>query len=93
MWFQAQHTIPNPQILQNHISIVEGVDPVGMADLFSWPSDFESWGRFLDWLLPLAPNLPPRLRPSVVEIFSVWQNILSGVKNPRSAAIIKVCSN
>ena len=64
-----------------------------MADLFSWPSDFESWGRFLDWLLPLAPNLPPRLWPSVVEVFNVWQNILSGVKNPRSAAIIRVCSN
>ena len=93
VWFQAQHTIPNPQILQNHISTVEGIDRVGMADLLSWPSDFESWGRFLDWLLPLAPTLPKRLLPNVVEALSVWQNACANIKNPRSAAIIKVCSN
>ena len=93
VWFQAQHTIPNPQILQNPVVAVGDGDRVGMADLLSWPSDFESWGRLLGWLLPLAPNLPPRVRPSVVEVFNVWQNMLSGVKNPRSEAIIRVCSN
>ena len=93
VWFQAQHTIPSPHILQNPATAIEGVDRVGMADLFSWPSDLESWGRFLDWLLPLAPNLPKRLLPNVVEVFSVWQNMLANTKNPRSAAIIKVCSN
>ena len=93
VWFQAQHTIPNPQILQNPVIAVGDRDRVGMADLFGWPSDFESWGRFLDWLLPLAPNLPPRLRPHVVEVFKVWQNILADIKNPRSAAIIDVCNN
>ena len=54
VWFQAQHTIPSPVVLQNATKAVEGEDPVHTADLLSWP-DFESWGRFLDWLLPLAP--------------------------------------
>ena len=93
VWFQAQHAIPSPYVLQNPATAVEGVDRVGMADLFSWPSDLESWGRFLDWLLPLAPNLPKRLLPNVIEVFSVWQNMLANTKNPRSAAIIKVCGN
>ena len=60
IWFQAQHTIPNPAIPQNGTNAVEGVDRVAMADVLSWPSDFVSWGRFLDWLLPLAPSLPAR---------------------------------
>ena len=93
VWFQAQHTIPNPHILQNPTTAVEGVDRVGIADLLSWPSDFESWGRLLDWLLPLAPNLPEWVLPNVVEVFSVWQNALADIKNPRSAAIIEICSN
>ena len=93
VWFQAQHTIPNPHILQKPASPVEGIDRVRMADLLSWPSDLESWGRFLDWLLPLAPKLPQRLLPNVVEVFSVWQNMLAGTKNPRSAAMIEVCNN
>ena len=93
VWFQAQHAIPSPYVLQNPATAVEGVDRVGMADLFSWPSDFESWGRFLDWLFPLAPNLPQRLLPNVIDVFSVWQNVLADIKNPRSAAIIEVCSN
>ena len=93
VWFQAQHTIPSPRILQNPATAVEGVDRVQMADLFSWPSDFESWGRLLDWLIPFVPNLPQRLLPNVVEVFNVWQNVLADVKNPHSAAIIEACSN
>ena len=93
VWFQAQHTIPNPVILQVKISAVEGLDRVGMADMLGWPSDFESWGRLLDWLLPLALNLPVRLMPNVLEVFGVWQNMFADYKNPRSAAIIDVCAN
>ena len=93
MWFQAQHTIPNPYILQNPEIAVGNGDRVGMADLLGWPADFESWGRLLDWLLPFVPKLPQRLQPNVVEVFNVWQNMLAGIKNPRSAAMIEVCNN
>ena len=71
VWFQAQHTIPSPLVLQNASSEAEGLDRVKMADLLGWPSDFESWGRLLDWLLPLAPSLPPRLIPPRARRFSV----------------------
>ena len=71
VWFQAQHTVPSPLILQHGKNLVEGVDRVRMADILSWPSDFYGWGRLLDWLLPLAPNLPVRLLPNIVELFNV----------------------
>lgn len=93
VWFQAQHTIPSPIILQNATNAVEGLDRVGMADMLGWPSDFKSWSRLLKWLLPLASGLPVRLLPNVLEVFSVWQNALADIKNPRSAAIIDVCAN
>lgn len=93
VWFQAQHTIPSPSILQNPAIAAAGVDRVVIAELLSWPSDFESWGRFLDWLIPLAPTLPAKLLPHVLEVFGVWQNVFADLKNPRSAAIIEICSN
>lgn len=91
VWFQAQHTIPSPIILQGVATAVEGLSSIGMAELLSWPSDFESWGRLLDWLLPLAPNLSPNLLPQILEVLGVWQNVFADLKNPRSAAIVEVC--
>jgi len=93
VWFQAQHTTPSPVILHNAMNVVEGLDRVAMADLLGWPSDFESWGRLLDWLIPLAAGLTARLRPNVLEVFGVWQNVFADFKNPRSEAIIAVCAN
>lgn len=93
VWFQAQHTIPSPLVLEQASPGQAGLDRVGLAELLSWPSDFTSWGRFIDWLLPLAPSLPVRLYPRVVEVFSVWQNALSDVRTVRSKAIVVACAN
>lgn len=93
VWFQAQHTIPSPLILQSTTNNVEGLDRVSMADLLGWPSDLESWGRLLDWLLPLAPSLPARLLPHVLEVVDVWQNVFADLKNSRSAAAIDLCGS
>lgn len=93
VWFQAQHTVPNPLVLQHNKSSVEGVDIVRAADAFGWPSDFQSWGRLLDWLLPLAASLPVRLFPNLLEMFGVWQNVCADIQNPRSAALLEVCGN
>lgn len=92
VWFQAQHTIPNPTILAQTSPGQSGLGQVDLAELLSWPSDFTSWGRFLDWLLPLAATLPVRLLPRVVEVFSVWQNALSDFRTERSKAIITICA-
>jgi hypothetical protein len=93
VWFQAEHTIPSPVILETATNAMEGIDRVGIAALLGWPSDFESWGRFLDWLLPLAPSLPVKLLPNTLEVFNVWQNVFANIENLRSAAIIDVCAN
>ena len=93
VWFQAQHTIPSPVVLQNPATAVDGVDRVGIAELLSWPSDFHSWGRLLDWLIPLAPSLPAKLLPYLVEVFGVWQNVFADLEDSRSAALIEGCSN
>lgn len=92
VWFQAQHTIPNPAVLTQTSPGQSGLDRVGLAELLSWPSDFTSWGRFLDWLLSLAATLPVRLLPRVVEVFSVWQNALSDFRTARSKAIVTICA-
>jgi hypothetical protein len=93
VWFQAQHTIPSPIVLAQESPGQSGLDRVGLAELLSWPSDFISWGRFLDWLLPLAASLPVRLLPRVVEVFSVWQNALSDFQAPLSRAIVGICAD
>lgn len=92
VWFQAQHTIPNPTVLLQISQGKTGTDKLGLAELLSWPSDFAGWGRFLDWLLPNISKLPIRLVPRVVEVFSVWQNALSDFQNPRSKTIVSVCA-
>ena len=93
VWFQAQHTIPNLFILQSDKNLEEGVDRVRAADLLGWPSDFEAWGRLLDWLLALAPDLPARLLPSVLELFGVWQNVFAEISNRRSSNILNLGSS
>jgi hypothetical protein len=93
VWFQAQHTVPSPVILQRIDNPVEGIDNVRAADILGWPSDCESWGRLLDWLFSVAPTLSARLLPHIVEVFGVWQNVFADFRNPRSAAIVQNCSN
>ena len=92
VWFQAQHTVPSPVILQRIHDPVEGIDNVRMADMLGWPSDFQSWGRLLDWLLTVAPSIPSRVVPHVVEVLGVWQNVFADMRNPRSDAILHRCS-
>lgn len=73
VWFQSQHTVPSPIIMQRAI-MVDGVDPVRMADLLGWPSDGAAWGRLIDWIVARQQTLPARLVPQAIEVFNVWQN-------------------
>jgi hypothetical protein len=92
VWFQAEHTIPNPLLLTNPQSYSDGASLVRMADLFGWPSDFRTWKRVIVWLLSLAPSLPARLVPNVLELFKVWQNAFGDIKNGVSNRLISVCN-
>lgn len=91
VWFQAQHTVPSPMILSQNNAFGDGQDKLRLADMLGWPSDFQGWSRLLDWLLPIAADLPVRLRPSVLELLNVWQNTFSDLRHPRSKGIVELC--
>lgn len=91
VWFQAQHTMPSPIIMQSAVKI-DGVDPILMADLLGWPSDGVAWGRLIDWIIAHQQTLPARLVPQALAVFSVWQNALADFKNKRSKNILATCS-
>ncbi|MCS4251015.1 NACHT domain-containing NTPase [Pseudomonas sp. BIGb0164] len=88
VWFQAQHTIPSPVVLGNINTSVTGLDKLAIADLLGWPSDFQAWGRLIDWLVIEADAMPVKLIPKALEIFDVWQNFLSDHQNARSEAFL-----
>jgi hypothetical protein len=92
VWFQAQHTIPSPYVLGNLKSPVEGMDNLAVADMLGWPSDFRAWGRLIDWIISEADAIPVRLLPKILEVFDVWQNALSDLKNERSKAILQLAN-
>ena len=86
----SKHSTPSqvPVILQHSKNLVEGAERVRMADMLGWPSDFQGWSRLLDWLFPIAPSLPARLVPSIVELFGVWQNFFAIISDPGSSKIL-----
>lgn len=93
VWFQAQHTVPNPRILSQRRDLEDEGNLLRMADVLGWPSDIQGWERLLDWLIPLTSRLPVRLLPNVLDLFSVWQNALATIENERSAKILYICSS
>ena len=93
VWFQAQHTIPSPIYLGQIKSPVEGVDNLAIADMLGWPSDFRAWGRLVDWIIAEAASIPVRLIPIILDVFSVWQNVFSTIKNSRSKAILTLAND
>ena len=90
LWFQAHQTTPNPQILVS-AAVPEEADRIRYADLLGWPSDIAAWARLLGWLIPAAPTFPRRFAPSVVQVFSVWQNAFGESANAHSAAVVDLC--
>lgn len=89
VWFQAEKTSPNPNILA-------GAFPREQRDRFAvllgWPSDFDAWRRLINFILRYSSDIPPRLYPHVIAIFEVWQNALADLSNPTSRAILQQCA-
>lgn len=92
VWFQAQHTVPSPLVLQGAIAVGDGAEPVRIADMFGWPSDGVAWGRLIDWIISRGQALPALLVPYAIEVLGVWQNALADYKNARSKNILDVAS-
>lgn len=89
VWFQAQHTVPNPGVLDGSTGdIVDRAVRLRAADLLGWPDDFRLWLRFLHFIDDRLSTLPHRLIPHVLTLFEVWQNAMADVANPISAMIV-----
>jgi len=89
VWFQAEKTSPNANILAG------GLPPdqrQRFADLLGWPSDFAAWRRLIDFILRHISDIPQRLYPEIVAIFEVWQNALADFPNPTSRALLQRCA-
>lgn len=89
VWFQAQHTVPNPRVLDGSVGdIVDRDKRVRAADMIGWPDDFRLWMRFLRYLDVRMAVIPRRLLPQVLTLFEVWQNAIADSPNLISAAIV-----
>lgn len=85
VWFQAERTMPNPLILEGNLPQEERIR---VADLLGWPSDGNTWSRFITFLLARISAIPVTVYPNVVSIFEVWQNAFADIKNVISAALL-----
>ena len=90
VWFQAEKTIPNPNILA--ASILDPDERQRAADLLGWPSDFAAWRRLIAFLEAVADRIPARLYPDILAIFEVWQRTLGNIANPTSQALLGRCA-
>ncbi|MDA8250545.1 MAG: hypothetical protein M0Z28_15420 [Rhodospirillales bacterium] len=90
VWFQAEKTRPNPRIVEQGAGADDVQFTLRMADLLAWPSDFEAWGRLIDWLVKHKDRIWPAATADVVSVFEVWQNALADLANPRSEAILQL---
>jgi hypothetical protein len=89
VWFQAEKTSPNPNILTGAL---QQEQRQRFADLLGWPSDFAAWRRLIGFILQHISTIPQRLYPEIVTIFEVWQNALADLPNPTSRALLEQCA-
>jgi hypothetical protein len=89
VWFQAEKTRANPQVLDGTIGNAETLrERVRLADIVAWPSDVTLWARFLDWLLSLDTAIPYEDIADVVSAMEVWQSLWGGRRNWVSQRIL-----
>jgi hypothetical protein len=87
VWFQAERTTPNPNVLTSDSPADQRIR---FADLLGWPADFPTWARFIRFLLQRIDAIPATLYPDIVTLFEVWQNALAFLENPVSSALLEL---
>lgn len=71
---------PNSQFLNEaETPDIDPADRPKFANLTAKPR-VTVWVRFLDWLMPQVPSLPPAVIPDLLPIFSGWQDLFAGRK-------------
>ena len=70
--------VPNPFFLDEKLT--PDLDPVDRAKFAQHTAvpKVLTWVRFLDWLMPLVPTLPPTLIPDLLPVFATWQSAFAG---------------
>lgn len=89
VWFQAEKTTPNTNILAQDLPTDQRIR---FADYYAWPSDLSMWRRLITFVLARVDTIPASLYPDIVSVFEVWQNIAHDIKNPVSRAILTQCA-
>lgn len=89
VWFQAEKTSPNPNILAGTLPQEQRQR---FADLLGWPSEFAAWRRLINFILRRIPDIPQKLYLEIVAIFEVWQNALADLRNPTSHSVLQQCA-
>jgi hypothetical protein len=89
VWFQAEKTTPNPNILARDMP---QDNRLRLADLLGWPSDFAAWRRLISFLLRRVSDIPVNFYPDVLSVFEVWQNALADLRNTCSRSIVTKCA-
>ena len=90
VWFQAEKTSPNANILAGDLPQEQRQR---FADLLGWPSDFAAWRRLIAFILRHISDIPQRLYPEIVAIFEVWQNALADLRNQTSRDLLQQCAS
>lgn len=90
VWFQAEKTSPNANILAGDLPQEQRQR---FADFLGWPSDFAAWRRLIAFILRRISDIPQRLYPEIVAIFEVWQNALADLRNPTSHDLLQQCDS
>lgn len=90
VWFQAERTAPNTNILSSDLPIERRQQ---LAYLQGWPSDWPTWNRLINFILAHITDIPHKFYPEIVAIFEVWQNALADISNPVSHALLQQCSS
>ena len=89
IWFQAEKTAPNENILAGEFSQEQRQR---FAYPLGWPSDLSAWRRLIDFILRRISDIPQRHYPEIVAIFDVWQNVLANIRNSTSRALLQQCA-
>ena len=78
MALATTEVLPNPVFLDEKLT--PDIDPADRAMLAHHAAvpKAVTWVRFLDWLVPLVPTLPPQLIPDLLPVFTTWQNAFAG---------------
>src|SRR5262249_3145168 len=70
--------LPNPLFLNEQLAPDLAPEERAKYALIAAVPKPLTWVRFLDWLMPQVPKLPPSLIPDLLPVFKTWQDAFAG---------------